>query len=166
MDPDFQETFPEFFWLPQSSVIVCRKQDHQVGGGLGFWMIWKRFHWRKGDPFQGLRVGSDTQKWIIRGDIHADKRKTLLGGGALVESSRARAPSCHMAHSLWVYGNAVGFSVVSGQSSCLLLMCGLNQESFSAKVDSSVRVSGRLVGCTVSSLLLLTLLQISGHFWL
>ena len=55
------------------------------------------------------------------------KQKTLLGGGAPVESSRARTPSCHMARSLGGYGNAVGFWVVSGQSSCLLPLCGLNQ---------------------------------------
>ena len=55
------------------------------------------------------------------------KQKTLLGRGAPVESSRARESSCHMAHSLGLYGNAVGFRVVSGQSFCLLPMCGLNQ---------------------------------------
>ena len=55
------------------------------------------------------------------------KQKTLLGRGAPVESSRAREPSCHMAHCLGVCANAAGFWVVSGQSSCLLPICGLNQ---------------------------------------
>ena len=58
---------------------------------------------------------------------------------------------CHVAYSLRCYGNGVRFQVISGQSSCLcpyfaqfrplLVACYL-----SAKMDSSVRVSGRLAG--------------------
>ena len=80
--------------------------------------------------------------------------KTWLGRGAQVESGRLRKPGgllCHVAYSLRCYGNGVRFQVISGQSSrlCpyfaqfrpLLVACYL-----SAKMDSSVRVSGRLAG--------------------
>ena len=46
---------------------------------------------RKGDPFQGPKLGSYlTLKWIVRGDTCADKARALLGQGAQVESRRVR----------------------------------------------------------------------------
>ena len=47
------------------------------------------------------------------------KQETLLGRGALAESSRLRKPRrllCHVAHSLRFYGVEISFWVVSGQS--------------------------------------------------
>ena len=109
---------------PRPSVIVCRKQDHKVGGGLTFWMIWKHFCCRKGDPFPGLRVGScQTLGNGLSEEAHVlIKQKILLGRGTRAESSRVREPrrtALHAAPSLGFYGNGVSFRVVSGQSSCL-----------------------------------------------
>ena len=39
--------------------------------------------YRKGDPFQGPRVGSNTQKWIVWEDTRADKARDYIGKGCL-----------------------------------------------------------------------------------
>ena len=80
--------------------------------------------------------------------------KTLLGRGTQVESSRLRKPGgllCHVAYSLRFYGNGASFQVISGQSSCLCPYLVqfrplLVAHHLSAKMDSSVRVSGRCAG--------------------
>ena len=39
--------------------------------------------WRKGDPFQGLRPGSNPWKWIVWEDTHADRARDFTGKGCL-----------------------------------------------------------------------------------
>ena len=77
------------------------------------------------------------------------KQETLLGRGTQAESSKVREPkrtALHGACSLRFCGNEVSF----GQSSCLAhvwsdLRSFLVATHLSAKMDSRVRTSGRLV---------------------
>ena len=67
--------------------ICCRKGDPFQGLKLGFLL-------RKRDPFQGLKLGS----WLtLRNELSEEthlltKQEILLGKGALADSSRAREP--------------------------------------------------------------------------
>ena len=76
---------------------------------------------RKGDPFQGLKMGSClTLRKELSEETHVlTKQEILLGKGTRVESSRVREPRkllCHVAHSLGFYGDGMRFWVVFGQS--------------------------------------------------
>ena len=77
---------------------------------------------RKGDPFQGLRVGSClTLGSELSEETHVlTKRETLLGRGARVEGSRVGEPrrtdlprDSHSGRSSY---DGISFRVVSGQS--------------------------------------------------
>ena len=50
---------------------------------------------QEGGPLPGpnTELLSNTWKWIVQGDICADKQEILLGKGTQVESSRVREPS-------------------------------------------------------------------------
>ena len=78
---------------------------------------------RKGDHFQGPRVGSClTLRNELSEETHMmTEQETLLGRGAQAEGSRVREPrrTRHVACSLRLYGDGLSFRVVSGQSSCL-----------------------------------------------
>ena len=61
----------------------------------------------KGDSLPGPEDGLlfHTRRWIIGGDTHRDKEKTLLAMGARVETSRVREPGgllCHVAVSAFM----------------------------------------------------------------
>ena len=74
---------------------------------------------RKGDPFQGLTLGSClTLGNELSKETHVlTKQEILLRKGTQVESSRVREPrrNC-VAHSLRFYGDGISFQVVFGQS--------------------------------------------------
>ena len=76
---------------------------------------------RKGDPFQGPRVGFClTLGNQLSKETHVlTKQETLLGTGARVESRRVWNPGgllCHVAHNLGSFGDGISFRLVSGQS--------------------------------------------------
>ena len=76
---------------------------------------------RKGDSFQGPRVGSClTLGNELSQQTHVlTKQKTLLARGIWTESSRVRErrrTALPLDHRLRFYGNEVSFRVVSGQS--------------------------------------------------
>ena len=69
---------------------------------------------RKGDPFQGLKLGSClTLGNELSEETHVlTKQEILLGKGAWVESRSLRGPRrtfCHMAGSLRFYGDGISF---------------------------------------------------------
>ena len=75
----------------------------------------------KEDLFQGLKLGSClTLGNELSKKTHVlTKQEILLGKGARVESRRAREPGellCHLACSLWFYGDGISFQVVFSQS--------------------------------------------------
>ena len=104
---------------------------------------------------RGTRVGS---RLTLRNELSEEthlvtKQKTLLGRGTKEESRRereSRKPLCHMAYSLRFYGSGLvsRFSLANCPAWPLL---GLAQGPswwhmhLSAKMDSSVKNSGRLV---------------------
>ena len=70
---------------------------------------------------------SNTWQWVVWGCTRPDKQETLLGRGALAESSRLRKSwrlLCHVGHSLRFYGDEISFWVVSGQSFWLRVLSG------------------------------------------
>ena len=76
---------------------------------------------RKGDPFQGPKLGSClTLRNELSEETHAlTKQEILLGKGTRVESSRVREPrrtALPMACSLRFYGDGISFQVVFSQS--------------------------------------------------
>ena len=76
---------------------------------------------RKGDPFQGPRLGSClTLGSELSKETHIlTKQEALLCKGTQAESSRVRNLGellCHVACSLGFYGNGISLWVVSGQS--------------------------------------------------
>ena len=76
---------------------------------------------RKGDPFQGLKLGSClTLRNELSEEAHVlTRQEILLGKGARAESSRVREPkraALHVAHSLRVYGEGTSFWVIFSQS--------------------------------------------------
>ena len=76
---------------------------------------------RKGDPFQGPRVGSCiTLGSELSEETHElTKQELLLGKGAQAESRRVREPGelfCHMPHNLGFYRDEISFWVAFGQS--------------------------------------------------
>ena len=79
--------------------------------GLWFW-------WRKGDPFQGLRVDSYLTLW----NELAEERSTIQARDFIGKGCRGRGWGkqrellCHVAHRLRVYGHCVSFWFVSCQS--------------------------------------------------
>jgi len=90
---------------------------------------------RKGDPFQGPRVGSClTLRNELSKETHMlKKQETLLGRSARAESCKVRNPRgllCHVVHSLRLYGNVVNFRAVSGQSFWLRVLSGVAQPRF------------------------------------
>ena len=121
---------------------------------LLFSEIWSPCY-RKGDPFQGLRVGSSV---ILGNELPAEirvltKQEPLLVKGAWVESRRIREPwRIYSAMRLVVLCFMISFQVVYDQSS---LVCSQTQgpswrhTDLSARMGSSTKDSGILV---VSSL--------------
>ena len=98
---------------------------------------------QEGDPSRpenGLL--SNVQKWIVWGDICADKAKDLLASGPWVESSRIREPkrtallrvSCFRGNgvSFWVVSSqpSCSASTLSGPGSCLVVPAPLSQDGF------------------------------------
>ena len=76
---------------------------------------------RKGDPFQGPKLGSClTIGNELSEETHVlTKQEILLGKGTRVESSRVREPGelpCRVARSLGFYGDGISFRVVLSQS--------------------------------------------------
>ena len=76
---------------------------------------------RKGDPFQGLKLGSClTFGNELSKETHVlTKHEILLGKGTGMENSRVGNPGellCHVPHSLGFYGDEISFWVVFGQS--------------------------------------------------
>ena len=74
---------------------------------------------RKGDPFQGPKLGSClTLENELSEETHVlTKQKILLGKGTQVESSRVREPRrTALARSLGFYGDRISFRVVFSQS--------------------------------------------------
>ena len=76
---------------------------------------------RKGDPFQGRKLGSClTLGNELSKETHVlTKQEILLGKGTQVESSRLREPRrTALPHDLqsWFYGDGISFLVVFGQS--------------------------------------------------
>ena len=76
---------------------------------------------RKGDPFQGSKLGSClTLRNELSEETHVlTKQEILLGKGAWVESSKVREPrrtALQEACSLGFYGDGISFQVVFGQS--------------------------------------------------
>ena len=76
---------------------------------------------RKEDTFQGPRVGSclTLGKELSKETHMLTKQETLLGRVPGQRAAGLRNPGgwlCHVAHSLWFYGDGVSFRVVSGQS--------------------------------------------------
>ena len=72
---------------------------------------------RRGDPLPGAKDGcfSNTQKWIVWGDTHADKARDFIGKGwpgREQEGKELRRTALHVAHSLGFYGDGL----VSGLS--------------------------------------------------
>ena len=61
---------------------------------IGYGCVPMQFYYRKGDPFQGLKVGSClTLGNDFSEEIHMlTKQEILLGKGTRVESSRVREP--------------------------------------------------------------------------
>ena len=77
--------------------------------------------WRKGDPFQGPKLGSclTLGNELSEETYVLTKQEIVLGKGTLVASSRVREPRellCRVACSLGFYGDGIGFRVVFGQS--------------------------------------------------
>ena len=75
---------------------------------------------RKGDPFQGPKLGSClTLRNELSEETHVlTKQEVLLGRGARAESSRVGNPGgllCHMARSLGFYDAGISFWVVFSQ---------------------------------------------------
>ena len=92
---------------------------------------------RKGDPFQGPKMGSClTLGNELSEETHVlTKQEILLGKGARAESRREGNPGellCHMAHSLRFYGDGISFWVVFSQwsdsESFLVVHTLLNQD--------------------------------------
>ena len=75
---------------------------------------------RKGDPFQGLKLGSClTLGNELSEETHLTKQEVLLGKGTWVESSRvreARRTALPVACSLGFYGDGISFQLVLSQS--------------------------------------------------
>ena len=97
------------------------------------------FYCRKGNPFQGPKVGSCLTLGIeLSKETHMlTKQEILLRKGAWVESSRVRDPGellCHMARSLRFSGYGISFQVVFSQSFWLRVL---------PKMDGSEKDSGR-----------------------
>ena len=74
----------------------------------------------KGDPFQGPREGAClTPRNELSEETHVRTEQETIGKGRLGESSSVKGPGrllCHVARSLRVYGDAISFWVVFGQS--------------------------------------------------
>ena len=94
---------------------------HQALPSLGFS---RQEHWsccRKGDPFQGPKLGSYlTLGNELSKETHLlTKQEILLGKGTQVESSRVREPrrtALLVGSSSGFYGDGISFWVVFGQS--------------------------------------------------
>ena len=106
---------------------------------------------------QGPRVGSNTRKWIVRGDTRTDRAREFFGKVPEWRvAGEAKAGLAAMAGkpATWLSGFMVmglPFWVVSGQSSCLAHIWSdsrsfLVTQTFLAKMYPSIRVSGRLAG--------------------
>ena len=107
----------------------------------------------KGDPFQGLKMGSClTFRNELSEETHMlTKQKTLLGRGPPEQRAAGGGDPgevlCHVAHSPWFCRNGVSFWVV-----CLDILLGphlvwprvLGSTCTSAKMSSSAKDSGRL----------------------
>ena len=77
---------------------------------------------QEGGPLPGPENGlsSNTWEWIVQGGIHANKARDFIGKGQRAAGwGNPGEPLCHVARSLWFYGNGVSLGVVSGQLSCL-----------------------------------------------
>ena len=108
-------------------VTLLQERALLPGPESGLWSnTWK---WIE-HPFQGLKVGSgsNTRKWVVRGDTLADKARDFIGKGAGVESSRVREPRRTalpvLAGSLRFYGDGISFRVVFNQSFWLRVLPG------------------------------------------
>ena len=109
-----------------------------------YFILWSTCdqHCRKGNAFQGSRVGSYlTLGNELSKETHMlTKQEILLGRGAWVESTRVREPRS-IARPC---GNGVSFQVVSGQSFWLMVLP--SGACIAAKMDSNEKDFGRLVG--------------------
>ena len=98
--------------VPKSSVVGAFREGGRER---------KRKCCRKGDPFQGPKLGSClTLGHELSEETHVlTKQEILLGKGTRVESSRVKPGEllCHMARSLRFYSDGISFRVVFGQSS-------------------------------------------------
>ena len=75
---------------------------------------------QEGGPLPGPKTGllSNTRKWIVRGDICADKARDFIGKGhpGGEQEGRGTQENCPAAWSLGFYGDGISFRVVFGQS--------------------------------------------------
>ena len=85
---------------------------------------------QKERPLPGSESGllSNTRKWIVQGDTHADEARDFIGGGAPRQRpGREGNPGgllCQIAHSLEFYGGRISFRIVSGESFWLRVLPG------------------------------------------
>ena len=113
---------------------------------------------RKGAPFHGLIAGSClrlTQKWTVLRDTHADKAREFHGKGC---HAYDKGTPGELLCRLMFYGKALapGLSLASHLACTRIcwFRIHLSGVGTSAKMESSVKDSGRLVGSIGSSLLL------------
>ena len=82
---------------------------------------------QEGGPLPGPKTGllSNTRKWIVRGDTCADKARDFIGKGHPGgEQQNPGEHLCHVANSLWFYGDGISFRVVFSQSFWLGVLPG------------------------------------------
>ena len=101
---------------PTSCIVWPKKKKMWFKIFLGAWICY-----RKGNLFQGMRVGSClTLGNELSEESHMlTKRESLLGRGAWAERRRARSQGgrpCHVARSLGFYRDGIPFWVFFGQT--------------------------------------------------
>ena len=80
---------------------------------------------RKGDLFQGMKVGSClTLGNELSEETHVLTKEILLGSCIWAESNRVREPRRTALPSLWFYGDGVSFQVAFSQSFWLRVLPG------------------------------------------
>ena len=85
---------------------------------------------QEGAPLPGPETGllSNTQKWIVRGDMCADKARDFIGKGHLGGEQEGKGIQ-ENSFAMWFYGDGINFWVTFSQSFWLRVLPG--DESFS-----------------------------------
>ena len=90
----------------------------RLEGEVPTWGVLNWWCFRKGDPFQGPRVGCHpTRKWAVQGDTGAGKALDSNGKGLprwrAGGSGDPGGPPCLLVHNLRFYGDGISLLVVS-----------------------------------------------------